>query len=119
MQLIAYLHAHSGPPSAVAATSRRTLRGLFPDWPPGAPEGEVGLLWWFRVLFAGPLPAFSAKLNALVTWWAAQWLMGPCDLEDLDVVGGRLAAVSCCCCCCWCTATTRHRLGSRLLRLID
>ena len=42
------------------------------------------MLWWFGVLFARPFPVFSAKLNAWVTWWAAQWLMGPCVLEDLS-----------------------------------
>ena len=91
MDLIAYLHSNSGSLTTVTERSRRTLNELFPDWPPGPPN-ETGLLWWFRILFARPFPAFSAKLNAWVTWWAAQWLMGPCELQDLDVVGGRLAA---------------------------
>lgn len=69
---------------AVSAASQRVLRGLFPDWPPGAPAGRVGLLHWFAVLFARPFPAFSARLNAWVTSWAAQWLMGPCEVQDLD-----------------------------------
>ena len=58
----------------VTERSRRTLNGLFPNWPPGAPSDEVGLLFWFRIL-ARPFPEFSAKLNAWVTWLAAQWLM--------------------------------------------
>jgi hypothetical protein len=66
------------------SASRRVLRALFPNWPPGAPAGRVGLLHWFGVLFARPFPGFSAKLNAWVTWWAAQWLMGPCSLQRLD-----------------------------------
>jgi hypothetical protein len=66
------------------SASRRVLRDLFPNWPPGAPAGRVGLLHWFSVLFARPFPGFSAKLNAWVTWWAAQWLMGPCSLQRLD-----------------------------------
>ena len=70
--------------SAIAGASRRVLRSLFPNWPPGAPTGQVGLLYWFGVLFARPFPVFSAQLNAWVTWWAAQWLMGPCTLERLD-----------------------------------
>ena len=78
----------------VSAASRRVLLSLFPDLPPRppafapiggvSPSGRVGLLYWFELLFATPFPAFSAKLNAWVTWWAAQWLMGPCVLEDLE-----------------------------------
>ena len=65
------------------AKSLTTLRSLFPDWPPFSPPDKVGLLYWFELLFAKPFPAFSAKLNSWVTWWAAQWLMGPCEIEDL------------------------------------
>ena len=75
-----------------ALASQRVLRRLFPDWPPrfGAeaatapPAARPGLLWWFEILFARPLPAFSAKLNARVTALAGQWLMGPCEVEDLS-----------------------------------
>ena len=35
------------------------------------------------MLFARPLPAFAARINVFVTWCAAQWLMGPCTIEDL------------------------------------
>jgi len=83
MQMIHLLHSSTQNKEDVVETSRRTLCGLFPNWPPFAPKGKTGLLWWFGVLFATPFPAFSARLNALVTWWAAQWLMGPCTLEDL------------------------------------
>ncbi|KAL1521835.1 hypothetical protein AB1Y20_021486 [Prymnesium parvum] len=68
----------------VSEASRRVLVNLFPNWPPGAPEGKRGLLYWFERLFAMPFPAFAFKLNAWVTWWAAQWLMGPCSLKDLE-----------------------------------
>lgn len=69
---------------ALVVRSRATLNSLFPDWPPTfGLSDRVGLLFWFEVLFARPFPAFSSKLNAWVTWWAAQWLMGPCDLGDL------------------------------------
>jgi hypothetical protein len=71
--MIRQMHGRAPSQAAAAASSRRTLRSLFPDWPPGAPAGEVGLLWWFGVLFAAPFPTFSARLNAWVTWWAAQW----------------------------------------------
>lgn len=68
----------------VVAKSRATLNSLFPDWPPTFGwTDRVGLLYWFEILFAKPFPEFSSKLNAWVTWWAAQWLMGPCELQDL------------------------------------
>jgi hypothetical protein len=81
--LVRALVAEGDGARGVSSASRRVLVSLFPDWPPFAPEGRRGLLYWFEVLFARPFPAFSAKLNAWVTWWAAQWLMGPCTLEDL------------------------------------
>lgn len=67
---------------AVVVKSRATLNSLFPDWPPSWTD-RVGLLFWFEILFAKPFPAFSSKLNSWVTWWAAQWLMGPCEVQDL------------------------------------
>ena len=78
----------AAPPRSADETTRRAqsvLRRLFPDWPPApwAPE-RPGLLAWFEVLFARPFPAFSAKLNALVTFSAGGWLMGPLELEDLE-----------------------------------
>lgn len=78
-------------PQAVVAKSRNTLNSLFPDWPPtfGLAGDRVGLLFWFEVLFARPFPAFSSKLNAWVTWWAAQWLMGQCELLDLEPTSDR------------------------------
>ena len=36
------------------------------------------------MLFARPFPVFAGRLNSWVTWWAAQWLMGPCTLDDLS-----------------------------------
>jgi hypothetical protein len=88
MQMIRLLHSSTTKEGVVEA-SQRTLRSLFPDWPPFAPKEKVGLLWWFGVLFAKPFPGFSARLNAWVTWWAAQWLMGPCELEDLVLQDGQ------------------------------
>ena len=80
-----------GPASTAAA--RRVLNQLFPDWPPFAPAGRRGLLYWFEVLFAGPVPAFAAKLNAWATAAMGQWLMGPCDLGDLEAEVAALSEV--------------------------
>ncbi|CAM9736703.1 unnamed protein product [Chrysoparadoxa australica] len=54
--------------------SRRTLQALFPSWLPGA----------FAVMFSKPFPGFSNRLNAWVTWWASQWLMGPSELNNVE-----------------------------------
>lgn len=71
-------------PAATTASAQRVLRGLFPDWPKGAPPGAVGLLYWFKILFATPFPEISAKLTALATFSFGHWLMGPLELVDLD-----------------------------------
>lgn len=93
IKMIRVLHDSRPNVAEVSASSRRALRNLFPNWPPFAPPGQVGLLFWFGVLFALPFPAFSARLNALVTKFAATWLMGPCVIEDLTGgahgLGGR------------------------------
>lgn len=93
--LIVALHERGNGQSAlVEGASRRVLCSLFPNWPPFNPEGTVGLLYWFGVLFARPFPAFSARLNAWVTWLAAQWLMGRCEVRDIEEPAdvARLAA---------------------------
>lgn len=82
-ELIVRLHERDGRAALVEGASRRVLASLFPNWPPFNPRGTVGLLFWFGVLFARPFPAFSAKLNTWVTWLAAQWLMGHCEIRDL------------------------------------
>lgn len=97
IELVSALHARdAASPVAVAASSRHVLRSLFPNWPPFNPPGTVGLLHWFGVLFARPFPVFSARLNTWVTWLAAQWLMGPCEIGDIDEADdlARLAAGS-------------------------
>lgn len=84
--LIVALHERENGRSAslVEGASRRVLCSLFPNWPPLNPKGTVGLLHWFGVLFARPFPVFSARLNAFVTWLAAQWLMGRCEIRDIE-----------------------------------
>jgi len=44
--LITALHGRKGStPADVTRTSRAVLQNCFPDWPPGAPDGKVGLLY--------------------------------------------------------------------------
>lgn len=54
--------------------TRGILRGLFPDF----------IIKLFPLMFAQPMPAFSAKLNAAITSLTCKWLMGPNTLLDVD-----------------------------------
>ena len=57
------------------------LRSLFPPWLPGA----------FAALFSRNVPAPSARLNAWATALTCQWLMGPSEVNDVEVDGGAVA----------------------------
>ena len=46
-----------------------------------------------QVLFAGPLPTFSHRLNAAVTGWTCQWLMGPSVVNDVKLESGEVLKV--------------------------
>jgi hypothetical protein len=70
---------HASPRGTQEAT-RRILRSLFPPWLPPA----------FALLFSRPMPELSCQLNAWATWLTCQWLMGECELNDVEVDGGRL-----------------------------
>ncbi|KAG1677799.1 hypothetical protein FOA52_008563 [Chlamydomonas sp. UWO 241] len=54
------------------------LRSLMPSWLPGL----------FAVLFARPLPIFSAKMNAWVTALTCEWLMGDLAVNDVELDDG-------------------------------
>ncbi|CAM9660697.1 unnamed protein product [Ectocarpus fasciculatus] len=60
--------------------SRRVLKSLFPSWLPAS----------FAVMFSKPFPAFSSRLNAWVTLVASQWLMGPSQLNDIEIDDGTV-----------------------------
>jgi len=70
----------SGSPKETQATTRRILKSLFPAWLPGA----------FKVMFARPFPEISFRINAWATWLTCQWLMGPCEVNDVEVDGGEM-----------------------------
>ena len=42
-----------------------------------------------QVMFAKPLPALSRQLNAWVTALTCQWLMGPCQVNDVELADGK------------------------------
>lgn len=58
----------------------RILKSLFPSWLPSL----------FRKMFAEPFPAFSYKMNAIVTSVSCQWLMGPNAVNDVEVDEGKM-----------------------------
>jgi hypothetical protein len=41
-------------------------------------------------MFSKPLPEFSCRLNALATWATCQWLMGECEVNDVEVDGAKI-----------------------------
>ena len=36
-------------------------------------------------MFSRPLPGLSCQLNAWATWLTCQWLMGECEVNDVEV----------------------------------
>lgn len=69
-----------GSPRTTQITTRAILNSLFPSWLPGA----------FKIMFSGPFPDFSCRLNAFATWATCQWLMGECEVFDVEVDGGTI-----------------------------
>jgi hypothetical protein len=43
-----------------------------------------------QVMFSGPLPEFSSRLNAWATALTCQWLMGPCQVNDVQHADGKV-----------------------------
>jgi len=48
---------------------------LFPSWMPPS----------YAVLFSKRFPAFSSRMNAWATRWAGTWLMGECEVNDVEI----------------------------------
>lgn len=46
--------------------------------------------WPSQVMFSGPMPALSCRLNAWATALTCQWLMGPCKVNDVQIDGGKV-----------------------------
>jgi len=60
---------------AIQNGSQRILRSLFPKW----------LLPAFRAMFARPAPVLSGRMIAFVTALSCEWLMGPCEVNNLNL----------------------------------
>lgn len=44
----------------------------------------------YTVLFSKPFPAFSSRMNAWATYVAGTWLMGECEINNVEVDGGKM-----------------------------
>ena len=43
-----------------------------------------------QAMFSRPVPQTAAKLNAWVTAITCQWLMGPCQVNDVELPNGEI-----------------------------
>jgi Beta-carotene isomerase D27-like, C-terminal len=57
----------------------QVLVTLFPSWMPPA----------YSALFSKPFPEFSSRMNAWATMVAGTWLMGECELNDVEIPIGE------------------------------
>ncbi|CAM9979219.1 unnamed protein product [Scytosiphon promiscuus] len=80
MKMIRVLNEKHPSKRRTQEASRRVLKSLFPSWLPAR----------FAVMFSKPFPAFSSRMNAWVTLVASQWLMGPSELNDVEIDGGTI-----------------------------
>ena len=61
----------------VQQIAQQTLFSLFPSWLPSQ----------FAILFAKPFPKFSSRMNAWATGVGGTWLMGECEVNDIEIYG--------------------------------
>ncbi|MGK3760196.1 MAG: hypothetical protein ACI8RD_012513 [Bacillariaceae sp.] len=61
----------------VQQIAQQTLLSLFPSWLPSQ----------FAILFAKPFPKFSSRMNAWATRVGGTWLMGECEVNDIEIDG--------------------------------
>lgn len=80
MEMIRVLNEKFPSKRQTQEASRRVLKSLFPSWLPAR----------FAVMFSKPFPAFSSRMNAWVTLIASQWLMGPSQLNDIEIDDGSV-----------------------------
>ena len=74
MTMVNYM-TRSRPIEQVNRQGRNMLVRLFPSW----------LLPAFKIMFANPLPTFSAYMNCWVTHYTTKWLMGNSTVSNLEL----------------------------------
>lgn len=62
--------------AVVQNKAKDVLVALFPSWMPPS----------YAELFSKPFPAFSSRMNAWATMVAGTWLMGECEINDVEAV---------------------------------
>eukprot|EP01026_Neomeris_dumetosa_P029593 TRINITY_DN23971_c0_g1_i7.p2 TRINITY_DN23971_c0_g1~~TRINITY_DN23971_c0_g1_i7.p2 ORF type:complete len:239 (-),score=29.86 TRINITY_DN23971_c0_g1_i7:124-840(-) len=81
MELVRELNTRYATKEEVQEKTRQLLVSLFPAWIPPL----------FIKLFVEPFPNFSLKLNAWVTAFTCQWLMGEAEVNDIELRDGTIA----------------------------
>eukprot|EP00803_Ostreobium_quekettii_P006358 evm.model.scf_70EXC.3 EVM.evm.TU.scf_70EXC.3 scf_70EXC:52044-56663(-) len=74
------LNAKYPEPRDTQLATVKLLGRLFPSWLPGA----------FAAILSKNIPKASCRLNAWFTAFFCQWLMGPSEVNDVDVDGGQV-----------------------------
>lgn len=77
MELTSAMNARYSDRTQVQKISQDVLRALFPSWLPGQ----------YSILFSRPFPEFSARMNAWATGVGGTWLMGECEINDIEIDG--------------------------------
>jgi hypothetical protein len=77
LELVAAMNARFSNRDEVRKMAQNTLRDLFPSWLPGN----------YAILFSKPFPRFAARMNAWATRMGGTWLMGECEVNDIEING--------------------------------
>jgi hypothetical protein len=77
MELSRALVSRYSDQAQVQKIAQDVLRSLFPSWLPRQ----------YAVLFSRPFPEFSARMNAWATRVGGTWLMGECEVNDIEIDG--------------------------------
>lgn len=77
MELASAMNSRYSDRTKVQKIAQEILRSLFPSWLPGQ----------YAILFSKPFPEFSARMNAWATKVGGTWLMGECEVNDVEING--------------------------------
>lgn len=77
IELSAAMNARFSDRREIQKRAQQTLRDLFPTWLPKQ----------YAILFSRPFPQFSARMNAWATKMGGTWLMGECEVNDVEMNG--------------------------------
>ncbi|CAB9511338.1 expressed unknown protein [Seminavis robusta] len=75
MDLAKAMNARFSDRTEIHQRAQKTLSELFPSWMPPS----------YAELFSKPFPGFSSRMNAWATKMAGTWLMGECEINDVEL----------------------------------